>query len=547
MANRELTVRTPEDLAALEKALSLASDPADVRTLTIALERYLVGANWQEWLRRIYPQHVPAPFAEHHIIFWSWVWRLRRGVDLDPLVAVWPRGGAKSTSAELAVVACGARAVRRYVLYVCDTQDQADDHVGNIADLLGSDKLASLYPALTMRQVGRYGSSRGWRRNRLRTAAGLIVDAIGLDTAARGVKIEDARPDLIVLDDLDDALDGPRQIRRKETALTKTILPAGADSLAVLVVQNLVHIDSIVSRIVDGRADYLRKRTVSGPTPAVRNLITQEDDEGRWVIVSGEATWEGQNLAACQREMDRFGISAFLTECQHEVTVPAGGMFNHVTFRHCAAADVPDLTRVEVWCDPAVTSTDDSDSQAVQVDGMGADGRIYRLASWEQRTSPLVAMRKAILWAYEFGAGRVGVETDQGGDTWQSVYREAGSALLGERPALRDLKAPSFVQAKAGAGYGPKAHRASQMLADYERLDGRIVHVLAGQLPTGGMCTGPADLERALHRFPRTPPLDLTDAAFWSWRALRQPAKGRTRTAASESLPDSPMVTGSAR
>ena len=73
---------------------------------------------------------------------------------------------------------------------------------------------------------------------------------------------------------------------------------------------------------------------------------------------------------------------------------------------------------------------------------------------------------------------------------------------------------PRFRSDKAGAGHGPKAHRAGQMLADYERA--AIVHVVGTH----------ETLERALRRFPRTKPLDLVDASYWSWRDLRanQPA-----------------------
>jgi phage terminase large subunit-like protein len=67
---------------------------------------------------------------------------------------------------------------------------------------------------------------------------------------------------------------------------------------------------------------------------------------------------------------------------------------------------------------------------------------------------------------------------------------------------------PRFKSAKAGAGHGSKTHRASQMLADYER--GRIVHV------TGTHRT----LERALKRFPVKKPYDLVDASYWAWQDL---------------------------
>jgi len=91
------------------------------------------------------------------------------------------------------------------------------------------------------------------------------------------------------------------------------------------------------------------------------------------------------------------GLSAFLAECQHQVEAPAAGMFDHVEFRHCAWKEVPDLVGIVVWVDPAVTDTDQSDAHGIQADGVAGDGTVYRLWSWEARTSPEESLRRALL------------------------------------------------------------------------------------------------------------------------------------------------------
>jgi hypothetical protein len=458
------------------------------------------------WLRRYFPAYVRHPFAAHHDLFWAWVWAIILGTRPKPFVAIWPRGGAKSTSAELAVAALGARGSRRYVLYVSETQDQADDHVANISALLETPGIGRDYPRLGGRLLGKYGTAKGWRRNRLRTAEGFTIDAIGLDTAARGVKLEDARPDLLVLDDIDNEADTPATTQKKIRALTRKLMPAGSSDVAVLFIQNLVHPDSIAAQLVDGRADFLADRVMSGPIPAARDLVTEQTPAGMRVV-SGEPTWAGQDLSTIQDQIDTWGLTAFLSEAQHEVDAPPGGMFDHLEWLHCRREDLPQLMRVTVWVDPAVSDTDQSDAMGIQCDALGVDGRVYRLRSWEQRTSPTDALARAITIAYEEGADTVGVETDQGGDTWSSVYREALARVLSEHPEWLNQPTPRFASAKAGS-IGSKTHRAALMLVDYEHAS--ITHVL-----------GTHDvLERALRRFPRTKPFDLTDAAFWSWYDL---------------------------
>lgn len=494
--------------------------------------------DWRGWLQLMFREHFRAPFAAHHEQLWEWVWAIEMGVaPVDVFVAVWARGAAKSTSAEAAVAALGARARRRFVLYVCDTQEQANDHVGNIAGLLESSYLEMAYPELGQRALTKYGNVKGWRRNRLRTASGLTIDALGLDTAARGVKVDEFRPDLIVFDDIDNEKDGPGQVERKIIDVTQKLLPAGDSSLAVLVIQNIPNPEGVVARlagIADESADFLRPRVVSGPIPALVDATYEPREDGGHDIVHGLPTWEGQGLEQCQTYVNKFGLTAFRAEAQHETDARGGGMFDHLTYRHCRFEEVPwgQLAQVAVWCDPAVTTTDNSDSQAVQADGLGDDGTVYRLRSWEERATPVAAIKVAAAFAIRFGTRKVGIETDQGGDTWNSVYKEAveevradlallTAGLPVDGPAiyvqtLVEIDADQLVfpllyqpsQEKAGVTQQSKASRAQQMLAAYETRS--IVHVLGTHLL----------LERGLNRFPARRPFDLVDAAYWSLRDL---------------------------
>lgn len=458
------------------------------------------------------------PDGPHHHRFWTWIWAIDRGTRPKPFVGIWPRGGAKSTNAELATIALGARGRRVYAWYISEAQDQADDHVATLGAMLEDRRLATFYPDLASRKVGKYGSSKGWRRNRLRSANGFTIDAVGLDTASRGIKLEEARPDLLVFDDIDGRHDSIATTDKKTQTITETLIPAGAEDRALLFIQNLVHPTSIFSKIADGTADFLTNRILSGPIPAIEDL-TYATKAGRTEITGGEPTWVGQDLERCQLDIDEMGITAFLSEAQQEVEAPPGGMFDHLDLAQLRIAydDVPPLTRVVCWVDPAVTKTDQSDAHAIQIDGIDGDARsgtIYRLYSWEQRATPLESITRAIRKAALFGARYVGVETDQGGDTWESVFREARRAALEtataeEEPKIRRLL---FREAKAGQGDQPKAGRAAIMLADYERPGLRIRHVIGTN----------TILENALRRFPRTKPLDLVDASYWSWDDLRQ-------------------------
>lgn len=333
--------------------------------------------NWRDWLEQLFPASVADGFGLHHAEFWNWVWGIESDSDPEPFIGIWPRGHGKTSSAELATTALGLRGKRRYVLYVRDTQDRADDAIGNIGMLLEAQGVE--------RAVSKYGSSRGWRRNRLRTADGFTVDALGLDVAARGIKLEDQRPDTLVFDDIDGRHDSQKATEKKTATITDSLLPAGTSNAAVIAIQNLIIPNGIFARLADGRADFLHRRRVSGPHPSVRGLVTEKerDESGalRHVIKGGEPTWEGQDLAACQRLIDRSGLASFLRENQHQVQDREGALWTRDLLERSRVGEHPSLTRVVVGVDPS----GGGDDIGIIVSGKGADKHGYTL---EDRSQP---------------------------------------------------------------------------------------------------------------------------------------------------------------
>lgn len=446
----------------LESALSHAASSLDHARPQQPVD---VPGEWEPWLRQLFPVHVQHPFADWHREMWKWIWSLRRGVRLRPFVEIAPRGGGKSTNAEIGTTSAGLRGARDYALYVRATQDAADKSVANIAALLESESVARHYPAHADRALGKYGHSKAWRRNRLITAGGFTVDAVGLDTAVRGLKFEDQRPDLIVIDDVDEQHDSPTATRKKIETLTKAVLPAGAGDVTVLAIQNLIIPGGIFARLADGRADFLADRIVSGPHPAVVDLQTkmvhdEELDRFRAVITAGTPTWEGQDLEACQALIDTIGLAAFLQECQHLVHEREGALWKRGMIRRRDQA--PPLQRVVVGVDPS----GGGDDIGIIAAGLGRDGRGYVLADVSQPGSggPLGWGRAAVEAFIDREGDRIVGEKNFGGDMVASTIQVAARDL-----GLRHVPV-KLVTASRG-----KAVRAEPVAALYE--EGRIDHV----------------------------------------------------------------------
>lgn len=385
-----------------------------------------VPDDWRGWVTSMFPYSVRGGFGDHHADVWSWAWGIGLDSQPDPMVAVWARGGAKSSTAELVTAALGMRGARRYAWYVRETQDRANDSLRNIAALFEAPTVDRHYPDHAQRLVSKYGHSRGWSSTRLRTAGGYTIDAIGLDTAARGLKVEDERPDLIVLDDIDGKHDTRKTTDKKEATITASVLPSGNERTAVLAIQNLIIPDGIFSRLISRRADYLSTRRTSGPVPAIHDLevalqAREADGPKMHQIVGGSPSWSGQDLEACQKLMDRIGLRTFLRECQHEVETSDGALWSPDMFIY--DTDVPDLVRVVVGVDPS----GGGDAIGIIVAGMDAKGFLWVLADGSKKGEAGVkAWTGSAIGLHDtHTADLIAAEKNFGGNMVESAIRSA--------------------------------------------------------------------------------------------------------------------------
>lgn len=457
---------------------------------------------WRRWLAQNCPTYVRHDFARRHVEFWDWVWAIREGQDAAPFVAIWPRGGAKSTSAELAVAALGVRSRRRYAIYVCETQAQADTHIANVANLL--EKLG------VARAVNTYGSARGWRRNRLITSIGFTVDALGLDAASRGAKIDEDRPDLMVFDDIDGEHDTLRTTDKKVRTITNSILPAGAPHAAILLIQNLISSTGVFARLANvapEKADFLVDRHLSGPHPAVQELRVRTETGAngvqRVLICGGTATWAGQDLVACQAYIDKWGWKSFDKEAQHNVGDDTRALWNRELIGRTRVAVPPELEQIVVGVDPP-GSTGRCGIVVAGSARLGGVLHAYTLedASTEPGASPREWAMQVVAAYHRWSADVVVLEVNMGGTMVKHTLRQVeGGANM------------RIVEVRATRG---KRSRAEPIAAAME--EGREHH--AGVFP---------DLENQMCRWvPGDESPDPMDAKVWALSRLLLEESGRS-------------------
>lgn len=485
--------------------------------------------DWESWLRELFPSSVSKPFAPHQRELWEWVWAMRAERP-RPHVAIWAREGGKSTNARLAVAALLARGVRRYGLYISGTQEQADAGVADVAALLESPAVAAYYPALGQRAVGKFGTAKGWRRNRLQTMSGAVLEALGLEAkSVRGLLREHLRPDLHVYDDVDNLHDSLEATAKKIRTITRSILPTGTSRTAVLVVQNLIIPTGYVAGLASGAEGSLADRYVNGPVPAIHGLETYRWEIGqeipqdvreastvdlshfqginrgitvRNIIIGGEASWvEGQSIEACQKLIDTYGLAAFLREQQHEVEEVEGALWTKDMIGRVGAAP-EDLVRIVVAVDPS----GGGDDVGIGAAGINRAGQLFVLedATVRGNVGPARWGWTAVELYDRLRADRIVAEANFGGDMVAATIEVAA----GTRVAVK------LVTASRG-----KVIRAEPVVAAYE--EGRAFHV--GVLP---------ELEAEMTRWvPGDPSPNRIDWLVWACTELLFPDPVRQRVA----------------
>jgi predicted phage terminase large subunit-like protein len=167
--------------------------------------------------------------------------------------------------------------------------------------------------------------------------------------------------------------------------------------------------------------------TTPRPTALIRDLVSRNDGS---VHITRGSTWENAaNLSQAaltelrrRYEGTRLGAQELEGRLLDDIE---GALWSSADIEHTRVtpATVPDLVRVVVAIDPAVTSGEDSDETGIIVAGEGRDSHGYVLADLTMRGTPDACMRTAVQAYREHEADCVVAEVNNGGDFVASLLR----------------------------------------------------------------------------------------------------------------------------
>ncbi|EGG3068909.1 phage terminase large subunit [Salmonella enterica] len=161
-----------------------------------------------------------------------------------------PRGEAKSTLvSQLFVLWCIIRGIKHYPVIVMDSIDQAYPMLEAIkAELLYNPRLRHDFPDVCVQ-------GRVWQMGTIVTANNIKVTVAGSGKKLRGLRHGPYRPDLVILDDIenDENVQSPEQRDKLDNWLKKTVLPLGeaGGKTDVIYIGTILHYDSVLSRTLN--------------------------------------------------------------------------------------------------------------------------------------------------------------------------------------------------------------------------------------------------------------------------------------------------------
>lgn len=161
-----------------------------------------------------------------------------------------PRGEAKSTLvSQLFTLWCIIRGIKHYPVIIMDSIDQAYPMLEAIkAELTFNPRLKHDFPDIC--QQGRV-----WQMGTIITANNIKVTVAGSGKKLRGLRHGPYRPDLIILDDIenDENVRSPEQRDKLHNWLKKTVMPLGeaGGKTDIIYIGTILHYDSVLARTLD--------------------------------------------------------------------------------------------------------------------------------------------------------------------------------------------------------------------------------------------------------------------------------------------------------
>lgn len=311
---------------------------------------------------------------------------------------------------------------RRFAAAFADTAGMAEGHLATFKrELAENAYLRRDFPNLCRPKRRPSGVSDTDRRDMYLSASGAVFAARGIDSNALGLKVGNQRPDLIILDDIEQ-MDGSGYSLYQKTqrlrAVIDGVLPMN-NFAVVQAVGTVVMRDSIIH-------DLVKQQSAPSTTPA---WVAEEKFSAHYypaIVIRPD----GRETSVWPQKWPM----AVLNAERHKSSFPMTFMNQPRTAdspywrdAHFITA-MPDRTRFApthrvISVDPGVTTKRSSDFTGIAVVSYYESARMVVLEHAQAFMGSGPQIRAKVLeLAAQFDAPQIVVESNQGGDLWRSTF-----------------------------------------------------------------------------------------------------------------------------
>lgn len=335
-----------------------------------------------------------------------------------------PRGEAKSTIvSKLYTLYRIITNQTHYVLIVMDSINQAYTILEAIkAELESNSRLISDYPKIC-------GIGRVWQAGTIITQNNIKIEAAGAGKKLRGLTHGAFRPDLVILDDIenDENVRKPEQRDKLNDWLTKAVMPLGAagEKMDIIYIGTILHYDSVLNRTLNNPAWICKKFKAITKMPdnmalwdkweslyLAKQLQEAEEfyQQNKAAMEKGsQVSWAARPLLALMKIRASGGHDAFDSEYQNDPTAGDDAPFSKaISFW----ADLPDGLFYFGAVDPSLGKKGAGrDPSAILIGGLDRQtGRLYVVEALIKKRLPdliiedvisLQRQYQCIAWAIE--------------------------------------------------------------------------------------------------------------------------------------------------
>ena len=306
-------------------------------------------SGYEYFVQNYFPHYVRSPHKSqlHEYLFKTLPALLRNPNNALEADAA-PRGEAKSTMVtQLFSLWCIVTGQKHYIVIVMDSIDQAYPMLEAIkAELEFNPRLKTDFPEAC-------GQGRVWQSGTAVTANDVKIQVAGSGKKLRGLRHGPYRPDLVVLDDIenDEAVRNPDMRDKLEGWLKKTVLHLGGvgQKFDVVYIGTILHYDSVLNRTLnnpmwhsarfkamlkwpdnmalwDEWETILRNNGKAGEAMAQAFYEAHEAE----MTAGAQTSWAARGVLDLMKIRARDGHAAFDSELQNDPVSGEDAVFAHI-------------------------------------------------------------------------------------------------------------------------------------------------------------------------------------------------------------------------